>query len=344
MGVDWELYNRSLTVDGNTRRERVVRQTQRNINRRIVNNPSYKHVLVDGQEQDLVITSSTEMWHKKIDAMPNERIYMGSIVEWNGRHFLIVQTDCDYEVVQRGEMYECNVLLKWQNKKGEIISRFGYSENLSQFASGTVESRIMMSIQQVFHIMLPMDEETVKLHRDKRFLIGVSSDKPNAYVCTRRDVVTNNFIPQDISVVEEVPYRDRIISLALSETQLSEKDNTELMIADYFEPDDVDPPTGVSCRISYKGEPVIKVGGSKKEFEALFYDASGEPVSKNAVWTLVTTEENVNDYSLTTNGNKATLSVKNKTSLLGTQVKLLLADEDNTCQDSLYVKAVSIYG
>ena len=190
MGTDWELRTRSLNVMGDTRRERLIRQTQRNIKNRIVNNPAYKTVLVDGVEQELVITSSTEMWHKKIDSMPNERIYMGSIVEWNGRHFLIVQTDCDYELVQRGEMYECNVYIKWQNEKGEIIGRYGYTENLSQFSSGTVESRIMQSIQQVYHVMLPLDEETIKLRRDRRFLIGVSDDKPNAL----NNVVTGTFL------------------------------------------------------------------------------------------------------------------------------------------------------
>lgn len=339
--MDWDLYNRSLTVDGNTRRERVVNQTQRNINRRIINSPSFKHVLVDGVEQDLVITSSTEMWHKKIDSMPNERIYMGSIVEWNGRHFIIFQTDTDYEVVQRGEMYECNIFIKWQNEKGEIIGRYGWSENLSQFASGTVESRIMMSIQQVFHVLLPLDEETVKLRRDKRFLIDVLTKDPMAYVLTRRDVVSNNYTVGDAS--EGINYKDKLLSLALSETQLSEKDNVELMIADYFEPKDNTPLIN-DCRITYVGEPKVRVGGTGKVFNVEFFDNAGNVIDATAKWVLVTTEEDEDKFTLTVDGNKATITVKNNTDLLGTQVKLIVSDEDNTCEDSVFVKVVSIFG
>ena len=339
--MDWDLYNRSLTVDGNTRRERVVNQTQRNINRRIINSPSFKHVLVDGVEQDLVITSSTEMWHKKIDSMPNERIYMGSIVEWNGRHFIIFQTDTDYEVVQRGEMYECNIFIKWQNEKGEIIGRYGWSENLSQFSSGTVESRIMMSIQQVFHVLLPLDEETVKLRRDKRFLIDVLTKDPMAYVLTRRDVVSNNYTVGDAS--EGIDYKDKLLSLALSETQLSEKDNVELMIADYFEPKD-DTPLINDCRITYVGEPKVRVGGTGKVFNVEFFDNAGNVIDATAKWVLVTTEEDEDKFTLTVDGNKATITVKNNTDLLGTQVKLIVSDEDNTCEDSVFVKVVSIFG
>lgn len=339
--MDWDLYNRSLTVDGNTRRERVVNQTQRNINRRIINSPSFKHVLVDGVEQDLVITSSTEMWHKKIDSMPNERIYMGSIVEWNGRHFIIFQTDTDYEVVQRGEMYECNIFIKWQNEKGEIIGRYGWSENLSQFASGTVESRIMMSIQQVFHVLLPLDEETVKLRRDKRFLIDVLTKDPMAYVLTRRDVVSNNYTVGDAS--EGIDYKDKLLSLALSETQLSEKDNVELMIADYFEPKDNIPLIN-DCRITYVGEPKVRVGGTGKVFNVEFFDNAGNVIDATAKWLLVTTEEDEDKFTLTVDGNKATITVKNNTDLLGTQVKLIVSDEDNTCEDSVFVKVVSIFG
>lgn len=339
--MDWDLYNRSLTVDGSTRRERVVNQTQRNINRRIINSPSFKHVLVDGVEQDLVITSSTEMWHKKIDSMPNERIYMGSIVEWNGRHFIIFQTDTDYEVVQRGEMYECNIYIKWQNEKGEIIGRYGWSENLSQFSSGTVESRIMMSIQQVFHVLLPLDEETVKLRRDKRFLIDVLTKDPMAYVLTRRDVVSNNYTVGDAS--EGIDYKDKLLSLALSETQLSEKDNVELMIADYFEPKDNTPLIN-DCRITYVGEPKVRVGGTGKVFNVEFFDNAGNVIDATAKWLLVTTEEDEDKFTLTVDGNKATIIVKNNTDLLGTQVKLIVSDEDNTCEDSVFVKVVSIFG
>ena len=155
--MDWTLYNASLTVKGDTRRDRAIFETKRSIKKRSVRSPAYKTVLIDGEEQDVVITSSTEKYHKKINALPDESIHMGSIVEWNNSHFLITDTDVEDEIYQSGDMYRCNVYLKWQNEKGEIVGRYGYSEDISQFASGEVESKVMISIEQVFVIKFPCD-------------------------------------------------------------------------------------------------------------------------------------------------------------------------------------------
>ena len=215
--VDWSTYENALKIQGDTRRDRVIYQTKRIVADRARNSPAYKTVLIDGVEQNVVITSSTEMYHKKINALPDEHIYSGSIVEWNGRHYIITNTDTEDEIYQRGEMYRCNVYLKWQNEKGEIITRYGYSDDISKFAAGVVAAALQQGIQQTYTIQFPLDEETIKIRRDKRFLIDITHDKPSAYVVTNRNVTNgNDSVTPSIYDDEDFDFKFRIEGKAFS--------------------------------------------------------------------------------------------------------------------------------
>lgn len=344
--MNWKLYESSLTVKGETRRDRAIFETQRSMNRRVKRSPAYKNVMIDGEQQNVVITSSTEKYHKKINSMPGEHIYAGSIVEWNNAHFLITNTDVEDEIYQSGDMYQCNIFLKWQNEKGEIVSRYGYSEDISQFASGEVESKVMMSIEQVFVVQFPCDSETIKLRRDKRFLIDICSDEPNAYILTGRNVLSGNWTAGDI-VGKEFDGKGKILTLTFSQTQLSKKDNTELMIADYVDPDDVcsNKVTQGTCSISYSGEPSVKVGGSYKTFTVHFTDRSGNVIDTEPHWKITAaTPEYEKNFTSITNGNKIKIKADNVLSMIGSQLLLEVFNDDEALSAKLFVKVVSLYG
>lgn len=57
MDIKWDLYNSKLTVHGETRRDRAIYETQHSIAKRSKYSPAYKTVLIDGIEQQVVITS-----------------------------------------------------------------------------------------------------------------------------------------------------------------------------------------------------------------------------------------------------------------------------------------------
>ena len=330
-----------LKTQGDTRRDRAIYQTKRIVSDRVKNSPAYKSVLIDGVEQNVVITSSTEMFHKKINALPDEHIYSGSIVEWNKRHFIITNTDTEDEIYQRGEMYECNVFLKWQNEKGDIISCYGYSDDISKFAAGVVAAALQQGIQQTYTIQLPLNEETIKIRRDKRFLIDITHDKPAAYIVTNRNVANgNDSVTPAIYDDEDFDFKDKVLYITLSQTQLSEKDNTELMIADYFEP--IPEPIGGTCEII--GTPTIKVGGTARKFSAKFYNSDGEEIVKTPVWSLVNTPENEGKITLMQTDGYAYVSVVNKLAMIGEQAELVLRDTDGEYETAIFVKAVSMYG
>ena len=348
--MNWNLYEQALTVQGDTRHDRVIAQTKRIISQRTPNSPGYKTVLIDGVEQNVVITASTELYHKKINALPDGHIYAGSIVEWNNHHYIITETDTEDDIYQRGEMYKCNVYLKWQNSKGEIIGRYGFTEDISQFAAGTVAGKVMDSLQQVFKIAFPCDEETVKLRRDKRFLLDIDPTNPNAYILTNRNVVSGNYVVGDVSADGNSVFdgKDKVIYITLSETQLSDKDNLELMIADYFDPKTLDVPTATngSCAIIYTGEPKIKIGGSGKWFKPEFKDVDGNIVNVEPVWNVTYLPGQENRFMVTYDNDRVRIKVKSPDDikLAGEQVKLTLSDSNSTCVDEIYIKVVGLYG
>lgn len=344
MGINWDLYNSALTSHGETRRDRVIYETKRSIEKRSRRSPAYKTVLIDGEEQQVVITAGagSNLYEKKINALPNEHIYAGSIVEWNNRYWLILYSDCEDEIYQRGLMYQCNICLKWQNENGDILVRYGYSEDITEYATGVVNNKLLDSIELSFKINLPMDEETVKLRRGKRFLFDVITDEPNAYILTNRNVNTMNFIPVNIDKEYEFDGRDRVLQLTLSQTQLSEKDNTELMIADYFEAEPE--PVKTYCNIVYRGKNEIKLGGNFKTFSAEFYDNNGQLIDLEPVWRVVATEEAEKKIIVEQSGSSIKIKAPDDAALLNTQIKIELYDKDGKYNENLYVKVVSLYG
>lgn len=345
--MDWDAYERLLNVKGNTRQERAIFETQRSILKRSVRSPAYKTVLIDGVEQNVVITAGTELFTKKINALPNEHIYAGSVVVWNNQHWIITNADCEDDIYQRGIMFRCNICLKWQDETGAIKIRYGYSENLSQFASGTVSSRIMDSIQFNINVRMPMDQDTVKLRRDKRFLIDVISDDPNAYIVTNRNVITENYFPEEVTSDSEFTGKGKLLILTLSQTQRTDNDNVECMIADYIAPNISSPPTNpTTVEITYNGNAQIKVGGSYKTFAAKFIDATGNELNNvTPNWSLIATENFQDQFitSVTSNG-KFKVKAMDNSALIGTVVRVIVDNGTATQRTYKDVEVVSIYG
>lgn len=344
MDIKWDLYNSKLTVHGETRRDRAIYETQRSISKRSKHSPACKTVLIDGIEQQVVITSTANLYEKKINALPNENIYAGSTVKWNERFWLIQYVDCEDEVYQRGIMQQCNIFLKWQNEKGEVVGRYGYSEDITEFATGVVNNKLLDSIQLSFKINLPMDSETVKLRRGKRFLVDISTEEPSAYILTNRNVVSLNFLPTNIDEDYEFDGKGKILQITITQTQLSKRDNTELMIADYFPVEKEAETETKNCNILFSGKKDIKLGGNFKKFTAQFLDNDGNPLSLTPVWKIITTEEADGKFIVEKCDDYIKIKAPDISDLINNQIKIELTDTSNTYYSELFVKVVSLYG
>lgn len=191
-------------------------------------------VTINGKNQLVLITRDKgDEQIKKIKSLPDERFDLGDIVNWNGVNYIIYKMDADRRIQSKGRMYECNIKLRWKNKSGIIIERVGKAEDATKYGEGT-EGTFRMRIGEFqLKVILRLDEETVLIRRDDRFIIDAddfistmqdSGIMPSVYKVTRRNVNTGTF-PQDGS-------QHGYIEITLVEDQfIAGQDDLENMIA-----------------------------------------------------------------------------------------------------------------
>lgn len=220
----WDTYQTRLEVNGKTRRERALKHTQFYISNKITNSLSCHNVLINGIEQTVTILNQREdMALKKICALPGESLTHGGLVDFAESKWLITEIDANDEVYTSGMMQRCNYLLKWLNKKGEIIEKWCIVEDGTKYLIGE-KTEDMMSIGDArIAITICKDKDTIDLCRGKRFLVDdLDTDNPLAYQITKPNKLFNVYDGQGV------------FRFILNEVNMTDDDNVELRIADYF--------------------------------------------------------------------------------------------------------------
>jgi len=190
----------------NSMKEYQLRDIKHRITRDFRKSIDAEDVTINGENRLVLITRDKgDEQIKKIKSLPDERFDLGDIVNWNGTNYIIYKMDADRRIQSKGRMYECNLKLRWKNKNGEIIERVGKGEDATKYGEGT-EGTFRLRIGEFqLKILIRLDEETVLIRRDDRFMIdaddffGVMAENdvlPSVYKVSRRNVNTGTF-PQD---------------------------------------------------------------------------------------------------------------------------------------------------
>ena len=329
----WQRYDNILKAFGDHPIDRVVSDAKRRMISAGLKNGSLNEVEIDGEKRLVLMITTNTINKKTICALPNESFHLGDYVKWNNSIWLVTQIEIDDKVYVRGVAERCNELLRWQNARGEIIERWCVSDNMASNSEGIVPQKIIDMPKFVLEIKLPLDSETFELRRGKRFLIDIDHEDPNAYITSNRNIVTDVF---DTSAQHGVNI------LVLSQTQRNnDKDNKELMLADYFIPEDPITP-GINCAIEYVTTPNIRVGGSKKKYTALFTDNQGNGVDITPVWNVTVLPSHERYYIIEEQDGDLYITAKYAKELVGTQIKIELSSDDGSASAELYPKVVSI--
>ena len=149
-------------------------------------------VLLNGEPFKLMIIKDTDgnTYKKKIKSKHCDKFNLGDYIEWNDQHWIVTLIDTDEKTWNRGYMYQCTILLRWQNTNGKIIERWGYSEDFTKYATGTYGNNYMTLGEYQYGITLPVDEETKFLKRDRRFAVGIDGvEPPDVYKTTNRKIL-----------------------------------------------------------------------------------------------------------------------------------------------------------
>lgn len=152
-------------------------------------------VTINGDRRKLMIVKDTDnnVFKKKIKGIHGEAFNLGDYVIWNNQIWLITLIDPDTKTWHRGYMYLCTVPLRWQNSNGDIVERWGYSEDFTKYSSGISANEKNTMPDNQYGITVPIDTETKKLKRDRRFAIDFDdAEEPEIYRLTNRKVMLNN--------------------------------------------------------------------------------------------------------------------------------------------------------
>lgn len=190
----------------NSMKEYQIRDIKDRITRDFRKSIDAEDVLINDEPHLVLITRDKgDEQIKKIKSLPDDRFDLGDIVNWNGVNYIIYKMDADRRIQSKGRMYECNIKLRWKNSNGEIIERVGKAEDATKYGEGTEGSFRLRIGEFQLKVLLRLDEETILIKRDDRFMIDAedfydvmleNDVMPNVYKVSRRNVNTGTF-PQD---------------------------------------------------------------------------------------------------------------------------------------------------
>lgn len=187
----------------NSMKEYQLRDIKHRITRDFRKSIDAEDVTINGEPHLVLITRDKgDEQIKKIKSLPDDWFDLGDIVNWNGTNYIIYKMDADRRIQSKGRMYECNMKLRWRNVDGEIIERVGKGEDATKYGEGT-EGTFRLRIGEFqLKILIRLDEETVLIRRDDRFMIDAEDFLdvmkrndviPNVFKVSRRNVTTGTF-------------------------------------------------------------------------------------------------------------------------------------------------------
>lgn len=327
--MEWEVFERIAKVNGNSKREIDLNRARRNIAIKVVNNPSCKDVKINGIDDILIINTGTQPYYKKFRSLPNHHIQSGDYVEWADSFWLVKTADFDEELYIDGMLQQCNYVLKWQDEDLNIIERHAVTQGATAYNTGLSETQLITIGYNQLLVLISFDKDTKKLTRERRFFVTNSSNDIRPYRITSFDTTTNVYNGHGY------------ISMMLSEDQIQNDDNLELLICNYHSKEDEDVVSESRCEINYKSTN-IKSGYKKgTTFIALFY-LNGKLVD-NVIPKWEINCNFLDELNIVKEENKLTISLDND-DLIGRHITISLTNEEgNYKADELLLEVVGLF-
>lgn len=233
--MDWTLYQK--LVNGASNSSATARKIAReDFLRDAPANPAWMVAEVRGQKVGMLVKASDDPNVKWFNAPYDADIKLGDYVILNGIVWLCTDISDTDDVTLKGRIYECNLNLQFQLGTPEIHSAWGYFDPgvYSTTTHGNQDAHVGY---QQFKLMLPYNEYTRQLQRDKRIATEVlyypdGHRELRCYVITSNDSLGSSF------------GNGRVLDLKLLESLSSKTDNVDLMICDYISEDTAEDDVG----------------------------------------------------------------------------------------------------
>lgn len=238
---NWDEYKLNKMADNRKTHSRVVQSTKASIKRNFYSHISTKLVKHNGNDLYISTARGTYAYEKEFNIIDEVDVVYGDYFIWDDRWWMVTERDYDDEIYIHGKISQCNYCLRWQNDEGKIIQRWCVVNNVSKYNNGVFQGKTVNTLEATISVQLPSDEETVKIKRNRRFIMDMIADDPYVYEVSQRDVLTSQY------------GNSGLITLAM--TQVTTNDSTddyEKMIANYND--------SVVEQAAIKGQSLIRLG------------------------------------------------------------------------------------
>ena len=333
--LNWDNYRNTYKMNKYDRNF-YIKNNQTYLSNIGMDTPACKEVYINGSESPsyMIIHSTQRLNEKTFNMLPEYKIKVGDTVVFNNTKWLVVEWDVDNDISDKGRMMHCNKTIRWQNPiTKEIISRLCVVEK--PYYSNLSEGKVVTVSTREYKISVPIDDETIKVDIDKRFLFEKIDGNPKAYKLTSTDISSEYY--------EDLDGGYAIWNISQDEYN-EYTDNAELMIADYINPDETLGSTNLGqCKIF--GSDYIKVGGSYRDYSVVFYKDDSEDSSVNAVISVDTPEGYDSYFKLEYGKNSVKISCMDNDNLIGKTISISAQDENGLYEPNTFsIRLVGLYG
>lgn len=311
-----DTYKTLLGLHGNTVRDRAINNIKDDIIKNSINSPSCKRIKIDGVDYEAVIINSNEFNVKKIYIMPDDDISLGQIIEWNNGFWLVTNLDSDQEIQRKGIIQQCNLKLRFQLFDSIIYEQWCVVSDydVESVSTAVYNGRVIKVPSGKTHILMPYNNITKQLHKDKRIITEKEFSIDNKEIGIVYKIEGFNSQKSDYGL-------GKIIDIGLTRDIYSPTlDNLDEMICDYISVNNNDTIMPIKCNII--GSKEIRINSTEK-FSPIFLSDNNEEIKLMPIWDV----RHSNSCTFENIENELYISVDDNINLIGEEITILLSDD-----------------
>ena len=115
-------------------------------------------------------------------------------VRYKDEWYIVASDNGENGVYEKCVLWKCNVPLRFVSPvSGEIVEYPVYMVNATKYSSGEKAGKNITIETSQFSILIPYNEETIKLRNGTRFLVDLDDEIPTAYRITQIDAINYRY-------------------------------------------------------------------------------------------------------------------------------------------------------
>lgn len=331
----WELQKEILGSDIQSDSESAKQLAQSSLMDIETNSPALQSNATRNGVKQPILAVRWKTKECKVTARLGDELYAGDILDLFNEKFLVMETYIDECEILRGKAYLCNHLFRFQNgKDATIIERYGVIDDGSY--SSKDDKQIPTEVGS-YKVYMPLDSDTDKIFKGKRFAIGVGYDKELKQTLT---VVKVNWIDKKSNNLGDGSH---LLAMRTERDEYQEgNDSITQSICNFIETDNgeepVIPTTKPRCIIS--GADGLRTGTSR-EYSVTVEGDNGDAIDiadKAFAWACSASETVT--HSISEDTKRLTVNVPKSASLSGETISLSVVDIDEEYETGVKVVEV----